>query len=881
MGHEHNVIDSDRRFIIDPIKRTVKSENNQKIMLMQNDHNSERFTFQCPKTVEGHDMSECNKIQVHFLNIEATTRKENKGLYEVDDLMTEDNNVVFSWLIKMDATRLVGPLAFVITFLCVKDGVVEYRWSTAENTEMSIGNGINADERFEVEYSDIIYKWKESVMQTFRDDLNEWKSQKEAELDSNIENKFFEHSAEWNQKLDVERARIDQFTKLEEGSTTGDAELQDIRVGNDGNIYDNAGEAVRGQFEQITMKMTKVICPNRRDPSAVVNGYMVNSTGILMESQTYVTTGYIEVKAGDVVSLWNGTSRYSFRFITAFDSMKMLLNDKGTGESGDDFVVPEGVSYIRMSHHNELEDPMILVNEDNPKAFIPYQKSPYYVSSDEFLSAYTKNEIDKMLSDFKVSPNNTTFFDVSPNIFNGVFTRGYYVNQTTGQVQVNDNHQISDYISILPNTEYVFSNADNFYGNLRYAIYNEDKKYITGNVDTPNVVAHEDASYIRFSVYIGSNWSREIQLEEGTVPSAYRPYDDNKIPDFYIKKTSKEFELNLPSKLYALVGEELNVYFDNIVEGRDTDYVFDVICEVGQHMEHCYRLIPEKAGSYAFTISATKDDVTMTKKTTIVVSSSDNGSGKTKKVIILGDSTTNNGIAVSKLNANFANDVMNIKTLGTRGTAPNNQEGRSGWTFRQYFETDSSGDVNNPFYNPESNTFDSRYYFDNSGVDVPDYFIINLGINDTFGYQDDKTLGEEIERLNDYCDSMIANLRNTDSAMKICIALTIPPNYSQDAFGKAYKCGQTRNRYKRNNILWVANLISRYDNREEEGIYVIPIHTNLDTRYNMGMETVQYNKRNTATYEQLIANGGVHPVESGYWQIADVYWFFLKNNALD
>lgn len=65
MGHEHSVIDSDRRFIIDPIKRTVKSEHNQKIMLMQYDHNSERFTFQCPKTVEGHDMSECSKIQIH------------------------------------------------------------------------------------------------------------------------------------------------------------------------------------------------------------------------------------------------------------------------------------------------------------------------------------------------------------------------------------------------------------------------------------------------------------------------------------------------------------------------------------------------------------------------------------------------------------------------------------------------------------------------------------------------------------------------------------------------------------------------------------------------------------------------------------------------
>lgn len=49
------------------------------------------------------------------------------------------------------------------------------------------------------------------------------------------------------QEVDVERKRIDNFTKLTEGSTTGDAELIDGRIGADGVIYENIGGAIRGQ----------------------------------------------------------------------------------------------------------------------------------------------------------------------------------------------------------------------------------------------------------------------------------------------------------------------------------------------------------------------------------------------------------------------------------------------------------------------------------------------------------------------------------------------------------------------------------------------------------------------------------------------------------
>lgn len=52
-------------------------------------------------------------------------------------------------------------------------------------------------------------------------------------------------------EIAVERERIDNLLSLEEGSTTGDAELQDIRIDNNGKTHASAGTAVRSQVTKL------------------------------------------------------------------------------------------------------------------------------------------------------------------------------------------------------------------------------------------------------------------------------------------------------------------------------------------------------------------------------------------------------------------------------------------------------------------------------------------------------------------------------------------------------------------------------------------------------------------------------------------------------
>ncbi len=167
MAHIHSVYDSDIHFSINPVTRTIKNESG-KVTLIQHDHNSERFTFEIPRKVEEHDMSLCNKVQVHFINIDSSTKEKHSDIYEVVDLQISpesDDVVICSWLVSGNATRFVGSLNFVIRFSCVaEDGTIEYAWNTAVHSGISVSSGIyNSDVIYE-EHFDVLEQWKAELM---------------------------------------------------------------------------------------------------------------------------------------------------------------------------------------------------------------------------------------------------------------------------------------------------------------------------------------------------------------------------------------------------------------------------------------------------------------------------------------------------------------------------------------------------------------------------------------------------------------------------------------------------------------------------------------------------------------------------------------------
>ena len=160
MAHLHSIYDNDAHFCIDPVTRRIKEDTSLKTLLAQGDHNSERFTFELPRIIEGHDMSLCDKVEIHYLN------GANPGVYEVDDLQISPNSddvVIFSWLISNNATQLAATLAFAIKLACTSDGVVDYAYNTLPYEKVNVGKSINNGEVIIQEYADILAQWKQEL----------------------------------------------------------------------------------------------------------------------------------------------------------------------------------------------------------------------------------------------------------------------------------------------------------------------------------------------------------------------------------------------------------------------------------------------------------------------------------------------------------------------------------------------------------------------------------------------------------------------------------------------------------------------------------------------------------------------------------------------
>ena len=150
--------------------------------------------------------------------------------------------------------------------------------------------------------------------------------------------------------LEVERNRIDNFTRLSEGSTTGDAELIDGRIGIFGKTYENIGSAIRTQIKNTQDNFNTIINGGYLPIILEYNeGGYIDSSGNFVSYDNWKYTDYIDISNIENRSMIVNTTAPDSTLYNAFYNSEKVFIKVFNAKAGKINDVPVSAKYVRMS----------------------------------------------------------------------------------------------------------------------------------------------------------------------------------------------------------------------------------------------------------------------------------------------------------------------------------------------------------------------------------------------------------------------------------------------------------------------------------------------------------------------------------------------------
>ena len=356
--------------------------------------------------------------------------------------------------------------------------------------------------------------------------------------------------------------------------------------------------------------------------------------------------------------------------------------------------------------------------------------------------------------------------------------------------------------------------------------------------------------------------------------------------------------LLLPGRLHAVVGAEVNLYFDNmLLWPAGADIEVDVQCPQGSQQADRWTWIPpaEGVGEHPLevTIRDFQGEVLARGGTTVVVAPAQAGAGQAVSLLLVGDSLTHASQWPARLlERGRGEGEPRLSLLGTHQPASAAEgvrhEGYGGWTAQRFATHFVEGPVpeevrlrGSPFLvrGPTGEPrLDFAAYLERVQAPAPpDVVAIFLGPNDIFGLTG-TNLEEGLDVMLRHLHELIEMVERSAPRTKIALLVALPPAASQDAFGANYKAGQTRWQYRRNQHRLAEWLQQLYD-RPGGGaspvmVELVATHLQVDCRH--GYPAVEVPWHADSTVRGLRQNNGVHPDANGYRQVGDAFYAWLK-----
>lgn len=511
--HTHPVVDSDTYFVIDPGTRQMSNGSLTPNVIMQYDHQSERFTFELPRHVEGHDMMLCNRVKAHYNNIDGETGEEHADVHDLTDLRVNPKNpdtVICSWLITRESTQLAGILSFLIQYQCVVDDVEVYEWHTDIYSDVEIRAGRNNSEKAIIKYSDILEQWRTrlfGVSDSIQADILAASQTEQANIEAKgkqtLDSIPEDYTETHNMADEALRRKADAIIVSETGESIFLDDASDCNL---------IGLNVYGKTTQDTTTGANLIDPTIVATILNNSGEQRNGLYVLIETPgiyTYYVKGYITAYLGYTDSLDSN----SVNFAVAYNGRETT----GTIElaAGQYFVIwyAPGVTSIDTSNY------FLALGEN-----IPYEQysngvaspSPDWPQSlmridDPTVTVRGKNLIDYRLAEARKSGQTVEV------IQDGLIFSGNYYFKIP--------------VTLAKNTTYVFNYVSEDAGN--FAIKYDDGSLLT--LDDPGKSFTTDPKKSVEYMYIYKSYPIDtkdnmvftnIQLELGSEATEYEPYKE-------------------------------------------------------------------------------------------------------------------------------------------------------------------------------------------------------------------------------------------------------------------------------------------------------------------------------------------------------------------
>jgi lysophospholipase L1-like esterase len=344
--------------------------------------------------------------------------------------------------------------------------------------------------------------------------------------------------------------------------------------------------------------------------------------------------------------------------------------------------------------------------------------------------------------------------------------------------------------------------------------------------------------------------------------------------------------LTLPTEFYAVAGQEMSVYFDNVVLTETPEkYRFKVQCDIGKSEDRRWSVRPgqDDVGTHDFSITVrdASGQQLQSANAKLHVIAADAGAGKPISLLIVGDSLTHATAYPNEL-ARLLSLPGNPtwKMLGTHvpssATEGVRHEGYGGWTwsrFATHYEPNPDGTYrkrSSPFVflgDDQKPQLDVARYFNESAKNQrPDVVFFLLGINDCFsaGPDDPAAIDAKIDAMFEHADTLLAEFRKVAPDADLAICVTTPPNARESGFEANYKGRYHRWGWKRIQHRLVERQLARFQQSPEQSrkrqphLFLVPTQLNLDP------------------VDGYPVNNGVHPNTFGYQQIGGSLYAWLK-----